>query len=66
MEYIRPLSSLYKDYVVRSLRQELVSFQQLVESLENSDQYEAGYLQDSLKTIEVHLRSLSRSLSSYN
>ena len=35
MESIRPMPSLYKDFVVRSLRQELVCFQQLVESLEN-------------------------------
>lgn len=41
MEPRRPFSSLHKDYVVTSLRCEMVS---LMDTLENYDQYEVEYI----------------------
>lgn len=66
MEPRRPFLSLHKDYVVASLRREMVSFQQLMDTLENSDQYEVDNIEETLKTIEGRLRLISRSLNSYN
>ncbi len=66
MEAVRPLSRLHKDYIVTSLRREMACFQQLMETLESSDQYELVYIEEKLKTIEMRLRSISRSLNSYN
>ncbi len=56
MEPRKPFSSLHKDYVVTSLRCEMVSFQQLMDTLENSDQYEVEYIEGTLKTIGSRLR----------
>lgn len=66
MEAIRPLSRLHKDYVVTSLRREMACFQQLMETLESADRYEVVYIEETLKSIENRLRSISRSLNSYN
>lgn len=66
MEPRKSIPSLHKDYVVTSLRREMVSFQQLMDTLENSDQYEVDYIEKTLKVIETRLRTISRSLSNYN
>ena len=63
MEAGRPLSRLYKDYVVSSLRREMACFQGLMQALEDSDQYEVVYIEETLKGMEIRLRSISRSLN---
>ena len=52
MEPRKAISSLHTDYVVTSLRREMVSFQQLMDTLENSDQYEVEYIEDTLKLLD--------------
>ena len=66
MEPRRPFSSLHEDYAVTYLRSKMVSFKQLMDTLENSDQYEVEYIEDTLKTIGSRLRLISRSLNSTN
>ncbi len=62
MIYVRPITGLHKDYLVRTLRSELDSLHKLMDSLENSERCETTYIEGSLKATEIKLRSLSHFL----
>ena len=66
MEKIRDLSNLQKYYVASSLRTEIVSFQDLLKAIEDSERCEAYHIRESLKILERNLRSLNHSLANYN
>ena len=65
MIYVRPISGLHKDYLVRSLRSEMDSLGKLMDSLENSERCETRYVEESLKAAEIKLKSLGHFLRDY-
>lgn len=65
MIYVRPITGLHKDYLVRSLRSELDSLHKLMDSLENSERCETTYIEQSLKAAEIKLKSLGHFLREY-
>jgi len=64
-EVVKTISGWHRDYVASFLRSQLDSLQNVLAEIENSDRFEDGYVEESLKRVEKELyrfRKLYRSI----
>ena len=56
------MSSLRKDYVASYLRSQMNTLKAVLEAMEDSNSIEDNYANESLKRVEINIRSLRKSL----
>jgi len=64
-EVVKTISGWHRDYAASFLRSQLDSLQNVLAEIENSDRFEDGYVEESLKRVEKELyrfRKLYRSI----
>lgn len=57
---VEKLSRLQQDYSASSLRLQLNTLNNMLSSVENSDKYDVGYLQESMRRIEKNMHCLRK------
>ena len=60
MQDVKIMTSLHKDFVASFLRSQLAALQNVLNSIENSDRVEDGYVEESLRRVEKELHRLRK------
>ena len=54
------MTSLHKDYLMSNLRSQVATLHTVLYTLENTDQFEFNYLDESLRELERQIRALRK------
>ncbi len=57
---VKELSRLHQDYLASFLRSQITTMQNVLDSVENSEEYDDAYLAESMKRVERDIRRFRR------